>query len=140
MSLSDSMTIAISIVLAFLFGYSLTMMPLLRGGIAFGNAMRLAFAADSLSIAVMEIIDNGVMFIIPGAMEAGLSEPLFWGSLITSLILAGIAAFPVTRWLISRGRGHAIVQKHHGSHLPSAGPGQGQAIETDPHAQHRPSH
>lgn len=138
MSLSNPVTIALSVVLAFLFGYSLTMMPLLRGGIAFGTAMKLAFAADTLSIAVMEIIDNGVMFMIPGAMKAGLADPLFWGSLIASLILAGFAAFPVTRWLISRGRGHAVVQKHHGSHSPRSGPGQGHARETDPHALHRP--
>lgn len=138
MSLSNSVTIALSVLLAFLFGYSLTMMPLLRGGIAFGTAMKLAFAADSLSIAVMEIIDNSVMLVIPGAMEAGLTEPLFWVSLIMSLILAGFAAFPVTRWLISRGRGHAVVQKHHGSHSPPPGPGEGQARGTDPHALHRP--
>lgn len=77
--------------------------------------MTLAFAADSLVIAVMEIIDNGVMFATPGATEAGLGDPVFRGSLMTSLILAGIAAFPVTRWLISRGRGHALVHRHHGS-------------------------
>ena len=140
MNLTNSVTIALSVVLAFLFGYSLTMMPLLRGGIAFGNAMRLAFAADTLSIAVMEIVDNSVMYIIPGAMEAGLTEPLFWGSLLTSLILAGFAAFPVTRWLISRGRGHAVVQKHHGSHSSSAGPGHSQARGTDPHATHHQGH
>jgi len=136
MSLSNSVTIALSVVLAFLFGYSLTMMPLLREGIAFRTSMKLAFAADTLSIAVMETIDNGVMFLIPGAMEAGLTEPLFWGSLIMSLILAGIAAFPFTRWLISRGRGHAVVQKHHGSYSPPAGPGQEQASWKNPHAPH----
>ena len=104
LSLSTTETIALSIVLAFLFGYSLTMVPLLRGGIAFQPAMKLAFAADSLVIAALELVDNGVMFAIPGATEAGLTDPLFWGSLVTSLILAGIAAFPVTRWLISRVR------------------------------------
>jgi len=140
MSLSNSVTIALSVVLAFLFGYSLTMMPLLRGGIAFGPAMKLAFAADTLSIAVMEMIDNGVMFVIPGAMEAGLTEPLFWGSLLTSLILAGIVAFPLVRWLISRGRGHAVVQTYHGSHPSSAESGHGQARGTDPHAMHRSGH
>ena len=140
MSLSNSVTIGLSVVLAFLFGYSLTMMPLLRGGLAFGPAMKLAFAADTLSIAVMEIIDNGVMVVIPGAMEAGLTEPLFWGSLMTSLILAGIAAFPLVRWLISRGRGHAVVQKHHGSHSSSAGSGHRQAGGMDPHAMHHKGH
>jgi hypothetical protein len=102
--------------------------------------MKLAFAADTLSIALMEIIDNGVMFVIPGAMEAGVTEPLFWESLVTSLILAGIAAFPLVRWLISRGRGHAVVQKHHGSHSSSEGSGHGQARGTDPHAIHRSGH
>ena len=140
MSLSNSVTIALSVVLAFLFGYSLTMMPLLRGGLAFGPAMKLAFAADTLSIAVMEIIDNIVMFVIPGAMEAGLSEPLFWGSLMASLILAGIAAFPLVRWLISRGRGHAVVQTYHGSHLSPGGSGHVQVRGTDPHAMHRSGH
>lgn len=140
MDLSNSVTIALSVILAFLFGYSLTMMPLLRGGIAFGPAMKLAFAADTLSIALMEIIDNGVMFVIPGAMEAGVTGPLFWGSLVTSLILAGIAAFPLVRWLISRGRGHAVVQKHHGSHSSSEGSGHGQARGTDTHAMHRSGH
>jgi hypothetical protein len=120
MSLSNSGTIALSVVLAFLFGYSLTMMPLLRGGIEMGIALKLAFGADTLSIAVMEIIDNGVMLIIPGAMDAGLTEPLFWGSLLTSLVLAGFAAFPVTRWLISRGRGHAQARRtdHHDMRNP----------------------
>ena len=140
MSLSNSVTIGLSVVLAFLFGYSLTMMPLLRAGLAFGPAMKLAFAADTLSIAVMEIIDNGVMLVIPGAMEAGLAEPLFWGSLMTSLILAGIAAFPLVRWLITRGRGHALVQKHHGSHSSSAGSGDRQAGGMDPHAMHHKGH
>jgi len=125
MSLSNSVTIAPSVALAFLFGYSLTMMPLLRGGIAIWPAMNLAFAADTLSIAVMELIDNGVMFVIPGAMEAGVTEPLFWGSLVTSLILGGIAAFPLVRCLISRGRGHAVVLKHHGSHSSPASSGNG---------------
>jgi len=140
MSLSNSVTIAISVVLAFLFGYTLTMIPLLRGGLAFRPAMKLAFAADTLTIAVMEIIDNIVMSIIPGAMEAGLTEPLFWGSLVTSLILAGVAAFPLVRWLISRGRGHAVVQTYHGSHSSFAESGHGQARGTDPHAMHRSGH
>jgi hypothetical protein len=106
-------TVAIAILLAFLFGYSLTLLPLLRAGIATGTALGLAFASDTLSITVMEIIDNAVMLVIPGAMNAGLTEPLFWGSLILSLVLAGIAAFPVNRWLISRGQGHALVHAHH---------------------------
>ena len=139
-NLSNSGTIALSVVLAFLFGYALTMMPLIRRGIALGPAMKLAFASDTLSIALMEIIDNGVMLVIPGAMEAGLTDPLFWGSLVTSLILAGIAAFPLVRWLISRGRGHAVVQKHHGSRSPTGGPGHDRGGGTDPHARHRAGH
>ena len=82
----------------------------------FGVALTVAFASDTLSITVMEIVDNLVMLVIPGAMNAGLTEPLFWGSLIVSLVLAGLAAFPVNRWLIARGRGHALVHQHHGHH------------------------
>ncbi|MBI4962785.1 MAG: DUF4396 domain-containing protein [Desulfomonile tiedjei] len=107
-------TVAISVVLAFVFGYLLTLLPLLRAGVAVSDALKLALASDTLSIAVMEFVDNAVMLVLPGAMEAGLSELLFWASLIFSLILAGIAAFPINRWLIARGRGHAVVHKHHG--------------------------
>ena len=110
---SNGATIALSIILAFFFGYGLTLMPLLRAGIAFGSAVGLALAADTVSIAVMEIIDNLIMLIIPGAMEAGLGAPLFWGSLTGALVIAGAAAFPVNRWLIARGRGHAVVHRHH---------------------------
>jgi hypothetical protein len=115
MRLSDPATIALSVALAFLFGYSLTMAPLLRGGMPFGTATRLALASDTVTIAVMEIVDNAAMLVIPGAMDAGPAEPLFWGSLMTSLAVAGIAAFPVSRWLVARGRGHAAVQKDHAS-------------------------
>jgi hypothetical protein len=107
-------TVALSVGLAFVFGYSLTLLPLLRAGIAFGTALGLAFASDTISITVMEIIDNAIMLIIPGAMEAGLSSSLFWGSMMLALLLAGIAAFPINRWLISRGRGHAVVHDYHG--------------------------
>ncbi|MGH7451513.1 MAG: DUF4396 domain-containing protein [bacterium] len=113
-------TVVLSIALAFVFGYSLTLLPLLRAGIVFNTALGLAFASDTLSITVMEIIDNAIMLVIPGAMEAGLSSPLFWGSMALSLILASIAAFPINRWLIARGRGHAVVHKHHGHHAPEA--------------------
>src|SRR5215207_6221289 len=109
-------TIAISIVLAFVFGYALTMLPLLRAGLTLGAAISLALAADTVSIAIMEVVDNLVMLVIPGAMEAGLRSPLFWGSLAVSLLIAGVAAFPVNRWLIARGRGHAVVHQHHGAH------------------------
>ena len=111
---SNGATIALSIVLAFVFGYALTMMPLLRAGLAIGAAAGLAFAADTISIAIMEVIDNLIMVAIPGAMDAGLGSALFWGSLAGSLVIAGAAAFPVNRWLIDRGRGHAVVHRHHG--------------------------
>ena len=110
---SNAATIALSIALAFLFGYGLTLMPLLRAGLALGSAVGLALATDTVSIAVMEVIDNLIMLIIPGAMDAGLGAPLFWGSLIGALVIAGAAVFPVNRWLIARGRGHAIVHGHH---------------------------
>jgi Domain of unknown function (DUF4396) len=110
---SNAATIALSVVLAFVFGYALTLVPLLRAGLAFGGAIGLALAADTVSIAVMEVIDNLIMVIIPGAMDAGLGAPLFWGSLVGALVIAGAAAFPVNRWLIARGRGHAVVHQHH---------------------------
>ena len=106
-------TILLAVALAFGFGYLLTLIPLLRGGIALRSALALAFASDTASIAIMEIVDNAVMLVIPGAMEAGLGAPLFWASLAGSLVLAGIAAFPVNRYLIARGRGHAVVHRHH---------------------------
>src|SRR5215217_266802 len=106
-------TIALAVVLAFFFGYSLTMVPLLRSGLALGTVLPLAFAADTLSITVMEIVDNLIMLVIPGAMEAGLGDPLFWGSLAFALAVAWVAAFPVNRWLISKGRGHAVVHAYH---------------------------
>jgi hypothetical protein len=106
-------TIALAIVLAFFFGYSLTMLPLLRSGMALAAVLPLAFAADTLSITVMEIVDNLVLLVIPGAMEAGLTSLLFWGSLAFALAVAFVAAFPVNRYLISRGKGHAVVHEHH---------------------------
>ena len=90
--------------------------PLLRAGLGLGTALGLALAADSASVAVMEVVDNAVMLGVPGAMEAGLADPLFWGSLAVSLLAAAMAAFPVNRWLIARGRGHAVVHAHHGHH------------------------
>jgi hypothetical protein len=110
-------TIALAVVLAFFFGYSLTMIPLLRSGLALATTLPLAFAADTLSITVMEIVDNAVMLVVPGAMEAGLGSFLFWGSLAFALAVAFVAAYPVNRYLIARGRGHAVVHEyHHGSH------------------------
>jgi hypothetical protein len=109
-------TIALAIVLAFIFGYSFTAVPLLRAGLTLAAVVSLAFAADTFSIAVMEIVDNAIILVIPGAMEAGLDDPLFWGSLAFALAVAWVAAFPLNRWLISRGRGHAVVHAHHGHH------------------------
>jgi hypothetical protein len=106
-------TIVLAIVLAFFFGYGLTMLPLLRAGLALSVVLPLAFASDTLSIAVMEIVDNAIILVIPGAMEAGLGDLLFWASLAFALLVAFAAAFPVNRWLIARGKGHAVVHAYH---------------------------
>ncbi|CAN5891081.1 DUF4396 domain-containing protein [soil metagenome] len=107
-------TIVLAIVLAFFFGYGLTMLPLLRSGMALGAVLPLALASDTLSITVMEIVDNLIIVVIPGAMDAGLGSLLFWGSLAFALAVAFVAAFPVNRYLISRGKGHAVIHEHHG--------------------------
>ena len=107
-------TVALAVVLAFFFGYTMTLWPLRKAGMAWGTALGLAFASDTLSMTTMEIVDNAIMVVIPGAMDAGLGTALFWGSLIASLIVAGIAAFPVNRWLIAKGKGHALVHANHG--------------------------
>jgi hypothetical protein len=107
-------TIILAVALAFLFGYGLTMLPLLRSGLPFRTALGLALAADTASITIMEIVDNLIMLVIPGAMAAGLADSLFWGSLAVSLLIAGAFAFPLNRWLIARGRGHAVVHSFHG--------------------------
>jgi hypothetical protein len=109
-------TIVLAIVLAFIFGYSFTSWPLLRSGMAFSAVAPIAFASDTASITVMEIVDNAIILVIPGAMEAGLDDPLFWASLAVALAIAWVAAFPVNRYLIARGRGHAVVHAHHGHH------------------------
>ena len=109
----DFQTIALAVVLAFFFGYSLTMLPLLRSGIALAAAIPVALAADTISIAIMEIVDNAIMLMIPGAMEAGLTNVLFWGSLTVALLIAGAVAYPANRYLIQRGRGHAVVHQYH---------------------------
>ena len=110
---SDVASIALAVVLAFIFGYSLTLRPLLGAGMGLGTAAGVAFAADTLSITVMEIVDNAIILAVPGAMDAGVFDPLFWGSLAVALALAWVAAFPVNRWLIARGRGHAVVHRYH---------------------------
>jgi hypothetical protein len=110
---SDGATIALAVVLAFFFGYSLTIAPVLRSGLPLRAALGVAFAADTLSIAVMEVVDNAVMLLVPGAMEAGLTSFLFWGSLAFALLVAFVVTVPVNRWLIARGRGHAVVHQYH---------------------------
>jgi hypothetical protein len=109
-------TIALAIVLAFIFGYSFTSWPLLRSGMALATVVPIALASDTFSIGVMEIVDNAVLLVVPGAMEAGLGDLLFWASLAFALAVAWVAAFPVNRWLIARGRGHALVHAHHSHH------------------------
>jgi hypothetical protein len=111
--LHDAGTVVLSIVLAFVFGYALTMRGVLRAGLPLAGAVTVALAADTVSIAVMELIDNTVMVAVPGAMDAGLSDPLFWLSLAGSLALAFVLTTPVNRWLMSRGRGHAVVHRYH---------------------------
>jgi hypothetical protein len=112
----DAASIALAVLLAFAFGYALTLIPLRRAGLSFARASALALAADTASITVMEIVDNAIMLGVPGAMDAGLTTPLFWGSLAVALAVAWVAAFPVNRWLIGRGRGHALVHAHHAEH------------------------
>ena len=109
----NAATIVLAIVLAFIFGYSLTIWPLVASGMAIRAARGTALVADTISITVMEIVDNAMLLVIPGAMDATLDSALFWVSLAASLAIAWLVTFPVNRWLISRGRGHAVV---HGSH------------------------
>jgi hypothetical protein len=104
-------TVLLAIALAFLFGYGLTSLPLLRAGLVLSAVIPIALASDTLSIATMEVVDNLVVILIPGAMEAGLGDLLFWGSLSFSLVVAGMFAVPVNRWLIARGRGHAVLHE-----------------------------
>lgn len=106
-------TVVLAIALAFLFGYALTMRPVLRAGVAFRAALGVALAADTLSIAVMEVVDNAVLVAVPGAMDAGLGSFLFWASLAASLAIAFVVTVPVNRWTISRGAGHAVVHRYH---------------------------
>ena len=115
---SNPATIALSVVLAFAFGYSLTMLPLLRSGLTLAVALPLAFASDSLSIAVMELADTAVILAIPGAMNAGLASWLFWASLGFALLVAFAFAYPLNRYLIARGQGHAVVHGHHDAANP----------------------
>jgi hypothetical protein len=111
LGLSNGATIVLAIVLAFAFGYGLTSLPLLRAGMALGAVASIALASDTLSIATMELVDNVIILVVPGAMNAGLSDLLFWGSLAFALVIAGAFAVPVNRWLIGRGKGHAVVHE-----------------------------
>lgn len=110
---SDAATVALAVALAFVFGYGLTMRPVLGAGLSFGAALRVALAADTLSITVMEIVDNTFILAIPGAMDAGLSSALFWSTLAAALTIAFVLTVPVNRWLIARGQGHAVVHQFH---------------------------
>src|SRR5919107_820784 len=120
---SDLGTVALAVALAFLFGYSLTSLPLLRAGLSLAAVIPIALASDTFSIAVMELVDNAVVVAVPGALEAGLGTLLFWGSLSFALAIAFIAAVPVNRWLIARGKGHAAVHRTgvHGGPNPRPG-------------------
>lgn len=109
----NAATIVLAIALAFFFGYLLTSMPLLRSGLGLREVVPIALAADTLSIAIMETVDNAFLLLYPGAMEAGLGEALFWWTLAAALAIAWVCAFPANRWLIARGRGHAVVHGHH---------------------------
>ncbi|MER8186690.1 DUF4396 domain-containing protein [Kitasatospora sp. NPDC094015] len=113
LGLHNGATVALSIALAFAFGYALTMRGVLRAGLDLGHAFKVALAADTVSIAVMELIDTGTVLAVPGAMDAGLGDALFWTSLAAALLLAFLLTVPVNRWLIGRGRGHAVVHAHH---------------------------
>lgn len=110
----DIATIALAVVLAFVFGYALTSVPLVRAGLALATIVTTAFAADTVSIAVMEAIDNLFVVLVPGAMEAGLGDALFWGPLLGGFVIAYPFAFLVNRYLIARGKGHAVVHEYHG--------------------------
>jgi hypothetical protein len=109
----NAATIALAVALAFLFGYGLTSLPLLRSGMPLRRVAPLALASDTASIGTMEVVDNLFILLVPGAIDAGLGEGLFWWSLAVALVIAGAVAFPVNRWLIARGRGHAVIHRHH---------------------------
>ena len=109
----NAASIALAVVLAFFFGYSLTLIPVLRAGVPMRRALPIAFASDTASIAVMEIVDNAFILLVPGAIDAELGDALFWWSLGVSLVIAFACALPLNRWLIARGKGHAVVHAHH---------------------------
>jgi hypothetical protein len=110
----NALSIAVSVLLAFVFGYALTLRPVIRAGVPPRRALRLAFASDTVSIATMEVVDNAFILLVPGALAAGLADGLFWWSLLVSLVVAFVLTVPVNRWLIVRGRGHAVLHELHG--------------------------
>ncbi len=116
LGLSTGVTLVLAVVLAFLFGFTLSTLPLLKAGLGFFAALSVVFAADTLSIATMELVDNTVMAVIAGAMNAGLVNPLFWVSMPIALAVAYLAAYPVNRYLLTKGKGHALVMKYHEGH------------------------
>ena len=113
LGLGNALSVLVSVLLAFIFGYALTLRPVIAAGVAPRRAMRLAVASDTVSIATMELVDNAFILLVPGAIAAGLTDGLFWWSLLVSLVIAFCAAVPVNRWLIARGRGHAVVHEFH---------------------------
>ena len=110
---TDLQTVGLAVGLAFLFGYAFTIGPVMRSGLTLRAAIPVALAADTISITVMEIVDNAIMLGVPGAMDAGLTSPLFWGALAVALLVAFVVTVPVNRWLISKGKGHAVVHQYH---------------------------
>ena len=131
---SDVQTIVLAVALAFVFGYAFTIGPVMRSGLPLRAAIPVALAADTVSITVMEIVDNAVMLLVPGAMDAGLASWLFWGSLAFALAVAFVVTVPVNRWLIGRGKGHAVVHQYHGGGHGST------AQEQHPAGQHGHGH
>ena len=113
LGLHNAATVVLSVVLAFVFGYALTMRGVLRAGVGLRAAFTVALAADTVSIAIMEVLDNAFLLAVPGAMNAGLTSVLFWASLAGSLVVAFVLTTPVNRWMISRGKGHAVVHQYH---------------------------
>lgn len=115
-NLSNLVTVVLSVALAFLFGYALSLRSVLKNGVPLKKAVRIVLLADTLSITTMEIVDNAVIVLVPGAMDTHLADPLFWGTLMISLVVAFVVTVPVNRWLIARGKGHAVMHEHHHHH------------------------
>ncbi len=141
LGLSNLVTVALAVFLAFIFGYSLSLLPVVKSGLALAAAMPIVLASDTLSIATMEIVDNFVMLVIPGAMDSGLVNPLFWMALPVSLLVAGMVAYPLNRYLLTRGKGHALVHAAmgHGTH-GSMNHGHHSSIDQPAHTSKRGKH